>query len=89
MSGEKFEEAVKKLREELDIEFQLGYNYALEKIADDEISLTNVERYAEITESEYQIIRHETELYEASDAFLEGFTSACDDALKKAREKAG
>jgi folate-dependent tRNA-U54 methylase TrmFO/GidA len=82
--SDKFEEAVKKLREKIKEEYQQGYDYAINLIAEDNINMEDIDSILRYSGDDYQYIRRKLELYEASNKFLEGLIDAFTEVIKHA-----
>jgi len=81
-----FKEALEKFKISYDIEFQKGYDYAIDKIRKDEFTASQVYTYSNYDHRYYGQIRRDIGRKD-SDLFLNGFVNACKDIVEKSEEK--
>jgi len=82
----KFKEALEKFKISYDIEFQEGYECAIDKISKGELTAPQVYSYSNLDARYYGQIRRDIGRRD-SDLFLRGFVKACKDIVEKSEEK--
>jgi len=82
----KFIAAVEKYKEGQSVEMQKGYDFAIDKIVKEEISVTQVYSYSNTDHRYYHQLRRDLGIKE-NDLFFRGFVKACKDIVTKSEEK--
>ena len=83
---ESLTEAVEKYKESQNEEMQRGYDFAIDKIINEEISGTQIYKYSNTDHRYFWQIRRDIGIKE-NDLFFRGFVKACKDIVKKSDEE--